>query len=122
MSVPITPPTRIRVGNTAVDIETVPGLSAYEVWLNQGNVGDVNAYLASLVGPPGPQGLIGPIGPIGPQGIQGDQGIPGPVGPAGPANLYIQQAQPANPLAGSLWIPLNADGSAKPFDQWQVFS
>lgn len=32
------------------------GPSAYEVWLDAGNVGDVNAFLASLKGPPGDPG------------------------------------------------------------------
>jgi hypothetical protein len=127
VSAAITPPTRIRVGNTAVDIVTVPGKSAYEVWLDQGNVGDVNAYLASLVGqtgPVGPVGQTGPTGQTGATGAKGDQGIQGPQGiqgVPGPANLYVQQSQPANPLPGSLWITLNADNTPKPPDQWQVF-
>lgn len=79
------------------------GLSAYQVWLQAGNTGDVNAYLASLKGakgdpgndgaqgPPGPAGAVGPAGPKGDQGIQGVGGPAGPAGPAGPVG-------PAGPL------------------------
>lgn len=67
------------------------GLSAYEVAVQEGFVGDEAAWLASLVGPQGPQGIqglqgdTGPQGPQGEQGIQGIQGIQGEVGPQGPA-------------------------------------
>jgi hypothetical protein len=78
----------------------VDGKSAYQVWLDAGNVGTEVEFLASLQGPQGPQGiqgdqgLQGPEGPAGiqgiqgdqgPQGIQGPQGEQGPVGPQGPA-------------------------------------
>ena len=46
----------------------------------------------------------------------------GPPGPAGPANLFVQETMPSSPPVGSLWIPTNPDGSAKPTDQWQVFT
>lgn len=52
----------------------VTGKSAYELWLDAGNVGTENDFLASLkgdkgdVGPTGPQGEVGPQGPIGPKG------------------------------------------------------
>jgi hypothetical protein len=35
------------------------GLSAYEIWLNQGNIGDEDDFIASLQGDPGPQGPQG---------------------------------------------------------------
>src|SRR5690554_4778803 len=53
------------------------GKSAYEVWLEEGNEGTVNDYLASLKGDKGDTGPEGPIGPEGPQGPQGEQGPPG---------------------------------------------
>lgn len=76
------------------------GISAYQVAVNEGFVGDETAWLASLVGDEGPQGLPGndgaqgPTGPTGPQGLQGIQGIQGvqgdpgadgAIGPTGPA-------------------------------------
>lgn len=48
------------------------GDSAYQIWLNLGNVGTEQDFLDSLVGPAGP---IGPTGPQGPQGIQGPAGV-----------------------------------------------
>jgi hypothetical protein len=42
------------------------GLSAYQIWLANGNSGTEAQYLASLVGPTGPQGPIGLTGPQGP--------------------------------------------------------
>jgi hypothetical protein len=76
------------------------GASAYQVWLDAGNIGTEQDFLDSLVGPQGPTGATGPQGPqgiqgatgpqgiqgdAGPQGIQGIQGEPGPTGPQGPA-------------------------------------
>jgi hypothetical protein len=75
------------------------GLSAYEIWLAEGNTGSQADFLAGITGPQGeqgPVGLTGPQGPQGeqgpigltgaqgPQGIQGEQGIQGIQGPAGP--------------------------------------
>lgn len=73
-------------------------------------------------GPAGPAGPAGATGPAGSTGAQGPQGIPGTPGPPGPTNLFIQLTQPVAPPTGSLWIPLNPDGSAKPTSDWQVFS
>lgn len=44
----------------------------------------------------------------------------GSVAGVGNPNLYISATQPTTPVAGSLWIPLNVDQSAKTPDQWQV--
>ena len=63
------------------------GFSAFDIWINQGNLGSVEDFLNSLIGPQGPQGPTGPAGPIGPkgdQGAQGAQGIQGPIGATGP--------------------------------------
>jgi hypothetical protein len=46
------------------------GASAYEIWLEEGNVGSVDDFLASLIGP---------------AGAPGDDGAPGPAGPVAPA-------------------------------------
>jgi len=79
------------------------GLSAYEIWIGQGNTGTVQDFLDSLVGPTGATGATGPAGatgatgatgeqgPVGatgaqgPQGIKGDTGETGPQGATGPA-------------------------------------
>lgn len=67
-------------------------------------------------------GIQGPIGPQGIQGTTGNTGSQGIQGIPGPQNLYIQNGQPTTPVPGSLWIPLNPDGSLTPIDQWQVYS
>ena len=61
------------------------GKSAYEVWLEAGNIGTVDDYLASLKGEKGDQGEQGAAGPQGPAGPQGEQGIQGETGATGPA-------------------------------------
>ena len=67
--------------------------SAYESWLDVGNVGTEQDFLDTLVGPQGPQGdqgiqgpqgATGPQGPTGADGPQGPQGIQGPQGVQGP--------------------------------------
>jgi len=62
------------------------GASAYEVWLEQGNTGSKDDFLASLVGatgPQGPAGASGSDGAVGATGAQGPQGETGPTGPTG---------------------------------------
>ena len=56
------------------------GLSAYDVAVANGFVGDEAAWLASLVGETGPQGDPGPAGADGEPGADGAQGDPGPAG------------------------------------------
>lgn len=55
----------------------VDGKSAYQVWLDSGNVGSEEDFLNSLVGPQGPKGETGLQGEIGPQGIPGNNGADG---------------------------------------------
>ena len=54
-------------------IDGTNGLSAYQVWLNNGFVGTEGQFLASLVGPQGIQGAPGvcTVGPTGPAGAAG---------------------------------------------------
>ncbi|WP_201282903.1 prophage tail fiber N-terminal domain-containing protein [Serratia rhizosphaerae] len=60
------------------------GDSAYQVWLDAGNVGTEDDYLASLQGERGPPGPKGGTGAQGPKGDVGETGETGAVGPAGP--------------------------------------
>ena len=86
----------------ALDLEGPPGpagadgLSAYEVWLNNGNIGTETDFLASLVGPQGP---------IGPAGADGADGAVGPQGPAGADGLLPNGTDPGNlpHWTGSNW-------------------
>lgn len=65
------------------------GKSAYQIWLDNGNVGTEEEYLASLkgekgdTGEQGPQGEQGPKGDTGATGEKGEQGIQGEQGPQG---------------------------------------
>ena len=62
------------------------GKSAYDLWLEAGNVGTEADFLLSLKGDPGdtgPQGPKGNPGDTGPQGPKGDPGDTGPQGPKG---------------------------------------
>ncbi len=45
------------------------GLSAFEVWLSQGNTGTVQDYLSAITGPQGLQGIQGLQGPVGQNGL-----------------------------------------------------
>lgn len=92
------------------------GLSAYQIWLQQGNTGTIDDFLASLIGPqglkgdkgdkgdPGTPGEPGAPGAIGPQGLKGDKGDPGT-----PAFKFLQTAIPQNPAVGDVWREVNAD-------------
>lgn len=60
------------------------GKSAYQIWLDVGNVGTEEEYLKSLVGPKGETGETGKDGAVGPQGPQGPKGETGNTGPQGP--------------------------------------
>ena len=60
------------------------GKSAYQIWLEAGNTGTEEEYLASLKGKDGEPGKEGPQGPQGNDGAQGPQGEPGKDGEQGP--------------------------------------
>lgn len=71
------PPADVGEGGGGPGSEGPPGASAYEVWLDEGNVGTEVEFLASLVGPQGAPGAAGA------PGVKGDQGDPGPAGADG---------------------------------------
>jgi len=80
------------VGNTGTQgntgLQGNAGISAYEVAVIDGFVGNSTYWLTTLVGAQGPQGSQGPVGNTGSQGPQGEQGnastIAGPAGADGP--------------------------------------
>ncbi len=86
------------------------GDSAYQVWLNQGNMGTVDDYLISIKGEKGdkgdrgPQGLKGEKGDIGPQGRQGPKGDTGPQGLPGKdgTQIKVSSTEP-NINPGDFW-------------------
>lgn len=64
------------------------GLSAYELWINEGNNGSVADFLLSLKGTKGDQGEAGEKGDRGLQGIQGSDGQKGEKGNKGDAITF----------------------------------
>lgn len=94
------------------------GKSAYQIWLDAGNTGTEEEYLASLkgdkgdkgdtgeqgiqglqgpqgeTGATGPKGDTGDVGPQGPQGEKGDKGDTGDTGPQGPQGPQGIQGPP----------------------------
>ena len=88
------------------------GDSAYQIWLNEGNVGTEEDFLISLQGRQGEQGVKGEIGEQGPQGIQGIQGVQGPAGTNGTVISFFQVEDDG--ITGQL-----TTGSATPIiDAW----
>jgi hypothetical protein len=47
---------------------------------------------------------------------------PSPPVTAVPVGVFVGQEQPTDVAVGSLWIPLNPDGTPQPVDQWQVLT
>lgn len=76
------------------------GTTPYDLWLEAGNTGTVQDYLASMVGPQGPAGVQGPQGERGPQGEAGPVGADGPMGPTG-ANGLKGDAGEAGPTGST---------------------
>ena len=111
-----------------------PGESAYQLWLDNGNTGTLQQYLATLVGPmgpPGPQGLPGPVGSQGYQGLQGPAnllsiGTVSNSGAGGSAAATL--TGPAGNQTLSLTLPTGATGPQGPIgntgptgpNSWQV--
>ena len=61
--------------NAKAGIAGQDGKSAYQIWLDAGNVGTINDYLISLKGAKGDKGDKGDIGLTGPQGPAGQDGV-----------------------------------------------
>ena len=83
-----------EVNNKIENIELTPGpdgKSAYDIWLEAGNTGTEEDYLASLKGVDGAQGPKGDTGEQGPQGIQGPKGETGAQGPQGIQGIQGEQ-------------------------------
>ena len=66
------------------------GKTAYQLWLDAGNTGDMTTFIAGNKGAIGDKGLVGDkglTGDQGPQGIQGDKGLVGDKGATGDQGL-----------------------------------
>lgn len=80
----------------SVNLEFADGLSAYDIWVNQGNTGTIEEFLDSLTGMDGQPGAIGQDGQ---DGLDGQDGAPGANG----ASAY------------EIWISLGNEGSEEDF-------
>ena len=82
----------------ATGADGADGKSAYQVWLDAGNTGTDEEYLASLKGDKGDKGDAGDMGPQGPPGDQGVQGPPGTNGTS--TYFYVKYSENAtgNPM------------------------
>ena len=82
----------------------IDGLSAYEVWLENGNEGTEEEFLASL------KGEQGETGPQGPQGKQGPQGPQGPAGEGGSITLDTAMSDTSENAVQNKVIKAYVDG------------
>lgn len=105
----------------------VAGMSAYELWLNEGNTGTVSDFFDALVGEKGQDGYVGADGINGAPGAQGEPG-------ASAYQLWLDQGNTGSPqdflnsiagasgqtgLAGlsayQLWLSLGNAGTIQDF-------
>ena len=70
------------------NIDVQDGKSAYQLWLDQGNVGTEAEFIASLKGSQGEKGDTGAQGPKGEKGEKGEPGEQGPQGNTGSSVDY----------------------------------
>jgi hypothetical protein len=76
------------------DISAINGKSAYQIWLDLGNVGTEQDFIESLKGETGEQGETGAQGDKGEKGDQGIQGIQGIQGEKGDP-FFIAKVYPS---------------------------
>lgn len=95
-----------------------PGNGAYTDWLEDGNEGTIEEFLATLVGPEGPQGPQGIQGIQGIQGEKGDKGDQGEQGEIGAGlNILGQLPDPSElPPTGTLGDGYLIDGDLYVWD------
>ena len=80
----------------AVDLGFADGMSAYDLWLQNGNTGNVDEFLESLEGVAGPQGE---------PGMNGEPGMDGEPGAQGEAGLSAYE----------IWLSLGNEGTEEEF-------
>ncbi len=83
-------------------------MSAYELWLDAGNEGDIETFLISLIGANGADGAAGADGMDGAEGLQGEPGATGPAGPSG-----VDGAPGLS--AYEIWLGLGNSGTEEDF-------
>lgn len=107
--------------------EGAAGASAYQIWLDNGNTGTEQDFLASLIGATGAQGPTGAAGSDGADGTNGTDGVDGQDGAQGEpgadgTSINIQGIKetvgdlPASGSAGDLWVINTAGGGANAGD------
>lgn len=89
------------------------GLSAYEVWLADGNEGTLDDYFASLKGDKGDQGDKGDPGPV--ATVEGIAPVNSNVTLSRPAQMYLSSAGTITPICKKLQnetLYIHVDGTA----------
>ena len=66
-----------------------PGLSAYDLWIVEGNTGTKSEFLASLIGQQGPRGYTGSNGVTNALGLNSNPGASGAPGEPGPSAYQL---------------------------------
>ena len=97
-----------KINDRLKDAKGEPGLSAYQVWLQDGNKGTIHDFLNSLKGDKGDKGDPGQ------QGIPGKQGLPGNPGKQGIQGEPGKQGEPGL-SAYDLWLKAGNTGSQTDF-------
>ena len=97
-----------KINDRLKDAKGEPGLSAYQVWLQDGNKGTIHDFLNSLKGDKGDKGDPGQ------QGIPGKQGLPGNPGKQGIQGEPGKQGEPGL-SAYDLWLKAGNAGSQADF-------
>ena len=90
------------------------GLSAYQIWLANGNSGTQADFLNWLKGQKGDQGETGPQGPQGDQGDKGDKGDKGDQGETGPQGPQGEDGKSAY----QIWLENGNTGTEEDFLNW----
>ena len=98
----------------SVELGFADGLSAFELWLENGNTGTIEDFLASLTGEPGLDGEPGPQGEPGMDGEPGPQGEPGMDGEPGPQGEPGMDGEPGS-SAYETWLGLGNEGTEEDF-------
>ena len=97
-----------KINDRLKDAKGEPGLSAYQVWLQDGNKGTIHDFLNSLKGDKGDKGDPGQ------QGVPGKQGLPGNPGKQGIQGEPGKQGEPGL-SAYDLWLKAGNAGSQTDF-------
>ena len=108
----------VSADGATITIDTTLAKSAYQLAVDEGFTGTLNAWLASLIGAQGTQGTQGTQGPAGPTGSDGDDGVAGATGQTGATGAQGTSVT----LLGSVALIADLPASGTTGDGWIVTS